>query len=448
MREEINLAATDSFLTKINEFYSLGITNHLIAIDEKINDIRIQGYVTSHQYKTHSKQNQHFIVNNRYIKNKKMDYAFNSAYLNLLPHRSFPAAFLRLELPAHVVNVNIHPMKRDVSFVNEKIVYATLHRVVKHALRQHFLSSNQLATITPLSEAVGVATPAFESKKMESNISTQELPKVSDDRKSVVEELLVFENNSPHPFKADGKTWQENILHLSPARKTSEKVSIEEKMPTLLTKEKEKAAQQDENVNDNPLSPLKILGQVAKSYIVFLLGDALLLCDQHAVHERINFDRLKKKYAEKKLQYQYLLLPVLIEKDEMTVDQLIEHKSELEAMGLFFDRMDKKSIQIEKIPDYIPRSKELYIISVMIDLFLKHHHGDRAVLLEKMLSTVACRMSIMAGDVLSLGQMEDLMRVFYDNDHADTCPHGRALIKKFALDEMNRFFDRACSVRK
>ena len=396
IKEEINCPKSFSLKAKIHAFLGESLSSHLIPVSKQNDRYSISGFITSHRFKGKTRKDQYFIVKNRCIQNSTLSFALHSAYTNILPVRTHPACFLKVDFNPMEVDINVHPAKKEVKFQNTDEAYKAIYHVVKDELYQHVYAKQNEIKQKPYMTTI----PPEQRKDFLKNISHTEKDTLWTEQNSL--------NTKTEDFVFDPKpTGSKAIL------------STRSSTPNF-----------------------KIFGQLSRTYILYAVGDDFYIADQHAIHERINFDRLKLNMEEKELDYQYLLVPLVIEKGKLDIDIIIENKNTLKEMGLEFERFGEHGLQFERLPSYVPKNREKDFISDLIDRVIENKHLKKEEFMEKMISTSACRMSIMAGDELTHRQMFDLLATLYERDYIHNCPHGRPFIKKIPAEELGKFFDR------
>ena len=420
---EFYIRSQDSLKDKTSLFYGDGLRKELIPIDTARGGITIKGYLSSSSYRTKNRNNQLFIVKGRTVKNKTLIMAFNAAYMNILPVRSYAACFLRFSFPERFVDVNIHPTKADVEFADNNLVYKVVYSQVKHTLeaaitkqeKHDFKDSHEPLDSEFTTRAPNTSKDSYEKVVMPSQEAKPETRFVS-----AVEERPLFFS----PGKA-----------MSPTTEHKEKVhlkSFQESKDPLPTAEVHTGG-----------GRVDLIGQLASSYILYSNGKDLFIMDQHAADERLNFDQLKERYkAGKKIEQQCLLTPIVIEKSEIEINGLLCQKSLFDKFGIQIEPVNKTALQVENIPSFFPEGKEEAFIHHLINHFLENKHLEMHQIFEKFISTVACRMSVMAGDTLSRAHMKHLVEHLYTQETIHHCPHGRPFIKKISHQEIERYFER------
>ena len=428
-KEEIMVPKTYGLKDKIDSLFNKDISEHLIEIESKeVQGFNIKGFITSHRYKAKTRKEQFFLVKNRVIQNATITTALNAAYTNVLPVRTFSACFLFIESVNSFIDINVHPQKKDVRFEEGDRIYSAVYNRVKEILYQFVYSSQNVSF-------------------KQSVYSAASSPKVD----------LILKEDKPLYGEASANP-QMDIFQSTTAASANSKTALTQRGVSL-----NELAQPQKNgfkskMSQNPtrqiyqkngdttgatsLPNFMILGQVGDCYIIYSVGNDLYIADQHAIHERINFDRLKQKIESSEVDYQYLLVPLTIEKNKSDIDIILERKTYLESVGISVEKFGEKIIKVEKIPAFIPKGKETKFISDLFDMIVENQYLKRSEVLEKILSTMACRMSIMAGDIMTGREMEDLICALYEKDYIHNCPHGRPFVKKVGFDEMNHFFER------
>lgn len=429
-REEIRVPGNFSFLDRILYFFGREWEKHLIpiALSEKemeTETIRVSGFITSHRHQVRTRKDQYFFVKGRAVQNPTLSAALYQAYVNVLPSKTHPACFLVIDLPDTDVDVNVHPQKKDLRFREPDRVYRALHQKVKEALYASI--QNVQKTETQLSQ-----NPERAVYKLESHHS----PSQSDNADRSGQELLLkdfekdsFQTGTPVSFLE--KSFFQRQSQEDTSGESGEEIS-QSNLPAVETT----------NSFSGEIPGLRILGQIGELYIAYTLGPDLYLADQHAVHERMNFDELVEKIERGGISEQPLLTPLLIQRPRSEMGVLMEKREALSPLGLHFEPFGEETIRFDSLPSYIPERRETVVVKGFLDLVLENKNLSRRDLTEKMISTAACRMSVMAGDPLTPAQMLHLIEALYRKNYVHLCPHGRPFVKKISFEELHRFFGR------
>lgn len=415
-KEEIVIPQGYGLKEKIAYLFNKDISENLIEIKlTEIEGFSIKGFISSHHHKAKTRKDQYFLVKNRVIQNASITMAFNAAYTNVLPVRKFPACFLFIEAISSFVDINVHPQKKEVRFEEKDNIYRAIYHGVKEVLYQSVYSSQRESTLNSVYQApASPSTPLKLSEKRRNTTYSNPNEKIRNGR-------------------VDGVNLEDQMALFSSSANKNVTASLKTSYSTI--DEKPSSRHGD-------LPNFHVLGQIGKVYIVYTLGHDLYIADQHAIHERLNFDKLKARVEKDKIDYQFLLVPLTIEKNRVDMDIILERANYLESLGVTVEQFGENIVKVEKIPTFIPKGKEMQFVNDLFDLVIENKYLKKSEVLEKILSTIACRMSLMAGDKMTLSQMEDLIYTLYADDYIHNCPHGRPFVKKISFDEMSRFFDR------
>jgi DNA mismatch repair protein MutL len=392
---DVEIPATLDLRGRIERFWGAEIAASLLPLDSGEGPLRISGFITSHRHRARNRSSQFFFHKRRPIVNATLSAALSHAYLNLLPSRVYPACFLTLQFPDHDVDVNVHPQKRDVRFRDPDSAYRLVHGAVKETLRASLEGKATSGTIR--SEPMPAGRPnIFSFSDGGGPVSYPSFSVGSGNRTSTPEATGLSPQSQP--IFGDG--------------------------------------------SGAPFTGKRVLGQVDHLFIVFTDGPSLILADQHALHERIHFDRLKKKMEAGPGVTQPLLSPLIYSRPRTQIDTLHLHADALKSVGFVLSPFGEGAAQIEEIPVWIPVDRVESVAFEFLDRFLENPGMGPADLREHALATAACHLSVRAGEPLSMGVMQDLIDSFYREGHADVCPHGRPFLYRLGGDTLRRYFDR------
>lgn len=429
-REEIRVPGSFSFRDRILYFFGRELEKHLIPIESSENEtIRVSGFITSHRHQVRTRKDQYFFVKGRAVQNPTLSAALYQAYVNVLPSKTHPACFLEIALPDADVDVNVHPQKKDLRFREADLVYRVVHQKVKEALYAS-IQGSQKSEITDSQDA-GTKTYQLGAASANQEIHLKDL--------AVDQSEEAFGQKTFQPSAASAAPV--SFLEKSFFSRSSQESQNEETDEAPLANEPD-LPKGTEAVSSGEIPGLRILGQIGDLYIAYTLGPDLYLADQHAVHERMNFDELVEKIETGRVSEQPLLTPLLIQRPRSEIGPLLEKRDALAALGLSFEPFGEETIRFDSLPSYIPEKRETAVVNGFLDLILENKNLSRRDLTEKMISTAACRMSIMAGDRLTGAQMLHLIEALYRKNYVHLCPHGRPFVKKISFEELHRFFGR------
>ena len=486
----------------------------LLPLDGDGGVYKVTGLVTPPRACRASRSAQHFYVNGRYVKNRTMMAALENAYKGTLMQGKYPGAILRVDMPADLVDVNVHPAKTEIRFARESDVFDAVYRTVRAALaapgsgecrfdlghvakenpqpapQQTTLPGSAPAQSNPQRPAVAPAQPPQPQKHF-NTLSAAEYRALNKLTAPVPARTLpgtsgVMELNSVRaPFNAPSTpqfaasaphTAQEDLLDIlpdlpeqqpkaEPAVTTalaqqpapaqlenieSPELPEEEKSATGLSAlpitHNDPTAQADippeqTTFAPTPASlPLRVVGEVFKTYIITERNNELCLIDKHAAHERILFEQLAKDYGN--VPSQMLLVPVQVNLSAEEKQALLAHQELLQNSGVEVDDYGGFTVVVRAVPADVPVDD---VGDMVLELANHLMNGGRDALREKtewVLHSIACRAAIKAGDRTTTDEMLALAQKIMDGSVPPFCPHGRPCVLKLTRKELEKQFGR------
>ncbi len=320
------------------------------------------------------------VLNGRWIQDRRLAYAVEEAYQNMLEVGRRPVAVLLIETPPEEVDVNVSPSKTEVRFKRDREMFALLQRSVRQALVESSpVHSPALTT--------GAWSPAADT-------SSRGRPLGSD---------LLGWASGPRTPEAE-----------TPAT------------PSMFTK--------------TTLPLLRVVGQVSNTYIVAEGPDGMYLVDQHAAHERVLFERVLKEKSEKQVQVQGMLAPVTVDLTPVQKEGLTQVGDSLREHGFDYQPFGDNAYVLRAVPAMLsaraPDRAFLDILDSLIDPSIPYESDERSA------ASIACHSAIRAGDVLQQELMEEVVRLLEQAESPHTCPHGRPTLVHLSSSLLEREFGR------
>jgi len=363
---------------------------------------------------------QYLFVNGRPVKDRLLVGAVRGAYAEMLARDRHPVVALFLEVPASEVDVNVHPAKTEVRFREPALVRGLIVSGLRRALDEAGHRSAQRPN-----EA---ALEMWQTENSSQERGGGPFGEPEWWRGPTTGDLL-----ADIPSSA---THAETVAHTS---------SVREYRPTFLAPlPQARAEPATAPVPDATAHPLGVArGQVARTYIVAEAEDGLVLVDQHAAHERLVLERMRRAMANGGVASQALLLPEVVELDEPGCDRLEGRAAELSEFGLDLERFGPRAMLVRAVPAALGKGD---IHGLVIDLADELASFDEALSLKEKLdhiaATMACHGSVRAGRVLSVAEMNALLREMEVTPHSGQCNHGRPTWVKLAHGDIEKLFGR------
>ncbi len=396
--------------------------------------ISIKGYIAKPQQARKDKSKQMLFVNQRWVRNEYVSKAVEDAYHSLLPVHQHPVFFLALELDPRAIDVNIHPQKTEVKIEQGEKVCHAVHQAVRATLEQH----NLIPTVDIASEEWhALPRKTFSSRKEK---------KATGVAKYVLEpsqQMVLQAKDAPREEKygketaVPNKNKEELKLRLSlPATPAESEAALEEKMHKETQQEPEKRL-----APQGKLPPLKLLGQAHKTFFVAETHGGIVFIDQHVVQERVLYERFMEQYMNKAVAVQQLLQGEVLDVSPAESILLQEKQEELEKLGFALEPFGKRSYVLKTIPTVFGKVQPKELLHAVLAT-LEEQQNSLEQAQEVIITRMACRASVKAGDEVSIPQMEKLLAELEQCTLPYTCPHGRAIIIKLPVEELEKKFKR------
>jgi len=395
-KDVYRIGANQGLLARISELFGADIADSLIETKSDEKDLNIIAYMGKPSIAATSNRLQYIFINSRFIRDKFISHAIKEAYRGAIDPSRFPAVFLFIKMPYEDYDVNVHPTKIEVRFFNANLV----HSQILACLREKLLATD-LDTM--------VKAPLDYETRMPSNTS-QGMP-----RGQIAEAMEdFFRRHRPG-----------NQQHMDFAARD----------PGLVTRN---------FVNEQPVSSIeRRFMQIHDSFIIAENDDGFVIIDQHALHERIMYEQLKKRVRNSHLESQKLLVP---ESLQLSKDQLdtLENNSELfEKLGIEIVGFGPKTIAIQSFPVLLAKAEPAEFLKDVLGLIAeKGATLDSENLFDEVLHMAACKAAIKAGNKLTDGEIQQLLADKETVEGSGHCPHGRPTTIKFTLSELEKQFKR------
>lgn len=367
-------------------------TDNAVAIDLVRDGLRLGGLAAVPTYSRGAADHQYLFVGGRPVKDRLLLGAVRGAYRDLLARDRHPVLALFLDVPFDFVDVNVHPAKTEVRFRDPALVRGLIVSGLRHAL-----DSGSGHAATTVSEA---ALSAFRPEPVAPSIPAR--PAMFGEHS--------FRFNAPPQARAEAPS------------------------PVY-------AESRDADLTAFPLGAAR--GQVHGSWIVAETAEALVIVDQHAAHERLTLEKMKRAMEGGGVRSQTLLLPEVVELDEAECDGLEAHAAELAEMGLEIERFGTDAILVRATPAILGNADAKALVRDLADdiisLGAAHSLKER---LDEVFATMACHGSVRAGRSLSVTEMNALLREMEATPHSGQCNHGRPTYVKLARGDIEKLFGR------
>ncbi len=413
----------------------------MIEVGSHWDKYTLTGYVSKPTDARPSRSMQTFFVNGRPVRSKIMIAALEEAYRNQIMVGKFPACVLHLNLPAGSVDVNVHPAKTEVKFLNEKAVFDCIHYGVLGALNktpdrpQMQLKSTPAPAVqkpavqpeapksAPKSQPFFRTMTAQEYKNFTDAVATAPQPK----REAAAATVAAVEKESVLPLR-------ENVFIPAPPPSPAPKPAPAP-VPEIPEEPEQTALEMPQEI------PWHYVGELFNSYIVIQQGDDAYLIDKHAAHERILFDKLKQN--QESISSQTLLTPVTCRFNPEHAAILLTNRDLLEELGFSVDEFGDNTILVRQVPMDLTGDDASDALEALAADLINGRRESRDNIRDEMLHTVACKAAIKAGWQTSEQELRVLAEKVMANDDLKHCPHGRPLCITLTKKQLEKQFKRS-----
>jgi DNA mismatch repair protein MutL len=379
----LDIPGTKDRLVRIGSLLGKETYKTLHRVHVRMDSIEIEAYLSEPVFTRPNPKGIYIYVNGRFVRDRIIHHAIMAGYRNLIPRDRYPVAVLFLKLPSWSVDSNVHPTKTEVRFSSTDLI----HR------------------------SVGSLAHALKGGVTGNNLSVSE-----DHGKSGVPHLTVEDSS---------------------ARYGSFRTPADEENPHVL-----KPLQGDLHGQFQSLP--RVLGQIGKTYLVCESRRGLVLIDQHAAHERILFQRLKRDLEHGKPEAQSLLFPETIDLSPLEFETAERHLPELRRLGFDLEPFGRNTIVIKAVPSILYRKDCFQVVLDLIrDLVGDKGPGGMGKGIEMVLKVTACHGAIRSGQALTREEIVMLLKGLEQEGFTQTCPHGRPACVEIGAAELEKMFMRS-----
>ena len=459
-------------LSAIYAVFGREFATSLIPVDYKLDGITVSGYVSKPVNSRPNRNMQNFFINGRYVKSRTAMAALEEAFKGSIMVGKFPSCVLNLSLPFEAIDVNVHPSKIEVRFINERPVFDAVYHAAKSALlrhddrkQAHFKDDSALHEIrrsSTFNNAQAVfrkpgppkVQPQIKPKDEFNPFSDIEFSKPNPKPKlQSLDDLHLTDKKKPFDVysKQAVKNTKREESYSKPQNQPLPLIQKPDTPKPAVIADKPKAEEivVTEKPNSEPVvlyeqqkDELKYVGELFDTYIIVEKNQKeMLLIDKHAAHERIIYEKLKAEKAGSSAQL--LLTPITVTLGKSEYDAAINHLDMFSDCSFEVEDFGNSTLLVRSAPQYIEAAEVADCITEMADYISM---GKNDIFTEKMdwfYHNVACRSAIKAGHKNSAQELIDIVKTLEENPQIRYCPHGRPICIVMKKSEIERQFGRA-----
>lgn len=393
-KELLNTTGDGNLLKVIYAVYGIDVAKKMIEINGENDDYVISGYVSYPEAAKTSRNVMTTLVNGRVIKNQALNRAILDTYHTYIPKDKYPVIVINVAVDPILVDINIHPQKMDIKFSKLDELLSLVTSLIEKKLKEILL--------IPHANVRNIET----IYEVEDSLPLEKPKSIFDDDNDIKIEKEVEEVS--FDFQDDSKVITNNEV-------VKEEYRIKKMHP---------------------------LGIIHKTFIVAENEEGMYLIDQHAIAERINYEKFMKELSKENKDTTDLLVPIKLEypKDEFL--KIKEYLDVLKSIGVYLEEFGDHTFLVRRHPTFIYKGREKDSIEKIISILLEKGTFSKEKFIEKTATTLACRLSIKANDYISLEEADYLLETIRTCENPFTCPHGRPTIITYSNYELEKMFKR------
>ena len=398
----LNTDGSGNLLKVIGNVYGMELTKKMIEVNSSNDDYEISGYISYPDCAKTAKSNINILVNGRVIKNTEINRVILDAYHMYIPDGKVPIVVLNINVDPILIDVNVHPTKMDIKFSKMDSLKELLFDSIKEKLESINLIKNM---------------DTFDSREIEYELDREFKSKKENES---------FEKVYYSDIILDDSKLQYMSLDLDDS----------------VSDNKEEYSSEVNEEDTNRIKKMYPVGVVDATYIIAENEDGMYLIDQHAAHERINYEKYLEKLSSHDNKSIDLLVPIKIELTNKEYIILKEHFDILSNMGFVVEEFGVNTIVIRSHPYWLPENRADDCIRKIIDIIISCEDFNDEKFIDRVAAGVACKASVKAHDVLSQEEMIDLLEQLRNTKNPFACAHGRPTIISYSFYELEKMFKR------
>lgn len=439
------------------------LSDTLIETDYSYNSMRLTGYVSRPHQSKKSRSMQFFFINGRLVKSATAMAALEQAYKNLIMVGRYPACVLNIEIDPKLVDVNVHPSKTEVRFVNEKPVFDLVYYGVKTAVE----TKNSVKEGSFYSDANGRNYRNLETQtsKIDFGVKPEQPSQLKFSNATAnnpwrvaapsgyTEHKRKDSYGDPKDYKIkSGRIFSENETVEENEYSTTVTIDFSDKKDTAEKPENTVSAQPSAQEASAPAAAVvdekddvpafKVVGEAFNTYIIVEIKNDLYYIDKHAAHERMNFERLKKEAAQTGIASQALLVPTAVSMTPEEYEAVISNLSLLSKCGFAAEDFGSNTVIVREIPALLEGCDVKDLILEIAQKLLEHKTDIEPEKMDWIFHSSSCRAAVKGGDKTTPQERELFVEKLLSMPEIRYCPHGRPVMVKISRYELEKQFGR------
>ena len=402
------------------------VPDNSVYFTEQREDMRLSGWAGLPSFSRSQADMQYFFLNGRLIRDKTIIHAVRLGYQDVLFHGRHPIYVLYLEMDPAAVDVNVHPTKHEVRFRESRSVHSFVFRSLQRVLGA---SAGEVGSLQVGAES-GAATPKLVNPNQDQQMNVQS--NIAYSTPTDIARPTAYQSAK----RLSAAQVREQINAYTEVAEAAFRAEPRLSNPTAIPIE--------ESHESDQIPPLGFaLAQLKGIYILSENQDGLVLVDMHAAHERITYERLKEAMDDALISQQSLLVPVTITVSETEMLTWSEQQDLFQQLGLAVEQLDEQVLVVRSVPELLANADVSQLVrDVLSDLVANDYSTRIEETLHEILSSMACHGSVRANRLLSIAEMNSLLRDMEHTERSGQCNHGRPTWVQMSLSQLDGWFKR------
>lgn len=450
--------------TVIYEIYGKDMTDSLIPFTISSDTITINGFIGKPEIARGNRNYEIYYVNGRFVKSSLVSRALDEAYKSYLMLHKFPVVFLCLDIDSDLLDVNVHPTKMEIRFLEAEQIYSLLVTGIQSQLKNRELIPDILEKeVKNVTKVIADPIPEpFEKKRLQEYvkeaalINQAELKKAESNspEKNIAEsdkaEIITSKETENKKLEIDNTNKNNSNINETNTNKIYSDTNIEKNKKDITITENNQPESKPKQLNlfeDSFLSAAnvikhKIIGQIFDTYWLVEMDNKLYIIDQHAAHEKVLYERLVKQLNESSVESQMLMPPVVVSLSLSQEALLKKYMSHFEKNGFEIEHFGGKEYYLRAVPTQLfGLSADEYFLELLDELSADHQQVKMESI-DHRIATMACKSAVKGNSYMSREEAIKLIDELMTLDNPYNCPHGRPVIISYSKYEIEKKFKR------
>lgn len=434
----------------IYHIYGRDVAGALIPVQAQSEDVKVTGFVAKPYVSRGNRNYESYFINGRYIKSSIIYKAIEEGYRTFTMKHRYPFVCLDFKIDQELLDVNVHPTKMEIRFRNGREIYELVVDAVRAALLQKDLVQDVLRETPKKKKEQPKTKEVKKPEPFEVNRRKEETQKMDQTMKDFAKMRQSQTNQQGHRAKPEGMK-QDRLK--SESSQTAKKPTYaglnyntqKKEFPQYKTDElssNQMTLREDPVFSVQARPDRKILGQLFKTYWLIEYEDQLFIMDQHAAHEKVNYERLMKNFKEKEIYSQRLEPPMVVTVSMMEAEALERYRDAFAGLGFTIESFGGNEYCIREVPANLYGIGERDLFMELLDAVSQENGTMDTEVIASKIATMACKMSIKGNQRVSLMEVEHLLDELMKLENPYQCPHGRPTIIKMSKYEIDKKFKR------